>query len=165
MRRIKTIMSKINPHTEENVSSRGLHRFAEDFFNAYNIISEKGHVTIQVRYYLLCHSFELSMKSVLREVGYTPKQLQGFGHDLEKISRELEINPETRVLWSKEEKDMIKIANMHYVTKEMEYFTKGPKRTVDFNDFAKFLSVWLRISHITIVEISERSGRGFPSIF
>lgn len=153
-----------NPHTEDRVSSRGLHRFADDFFQAYNLITAQKNSAIQVRYYLLCHSFELSMKALLREAGYTVKQLQDFGHDLEALATELRNNQKTKVLWTDEDMAMIRIANTHYVTKEMEYATRGSKVVVDADQFSRFLSIWLRISHITIVDIARREGRGFPSI-
>jgi hypothetical protein len=156
--------SQNNPHTEDRVSSRGLHRFADDFFQAYNLITSQKNNAVQVRYYLLCHSFELSMKAMLREAGYSVKQLQKFGHNLEGIANELEKNPKTKVFWSKEDRAMIKIANTHYVTKEMEYFTRGAKVLVDPVQFSNFLSFWLWISHIAIIEIAGKEGREFPSI-
>ena len=115
-------------------------------------------------YYLLCHSFELSMKAILREAGLTVKQLQNFGHDLERLSDELEENKKTRVRWSEEDKNLIEIANRHYVTKEMEYFTRGNKAHIPFEEFSNFLRFWLRVSHASIVEMSKNEGRGFPLI-
>ncbi|KKP93152.1 MAG: hypothetical protein US25_C0052G0002 [Candidatus Moranbacteria bacterium GW2011_GWE1_36_7] len=156
--------NKNNPHTEDRVTSRGLHRYADDFFQAYTLITSQRNNAVQVRYYLLCHSFELSMKAMLREAGYSVKQLQKFGHDLEKIADELEKNSKTKVYWNPEDKEMIKIANTHYVTKEMEYFTRGEKVLVDPDQFSNFLGFWLRVSHVSIIEIAKAEGRPFPSI-
>lgn len=158
------MMNKNNPHTEDRVSSRGLHRYADDFFQAYNLITSQKNNAVQVRYYLLCHSFELSMKAMLREAGYSVEQLQKFGHDLEKIANELEKNEKTKVHWKLKDKEMIRIANTHYVTKEMEYFTRGAKILVDPDKFSDFLGLWLRISHASIIEIARKEGRPFPSI-
>jgi len=59
----KEMPNNNNPHTEDSVSSRGLHRFADDFFQAYNLITSQNNNVVQVCYYLLCHSFKWSIKA------------------------------------------------------------------------------------------------------
>lgn len=144
-----------NPFSEDRVSSLGMHRYAEDFFQAYTLLSDKKNNAIQVRYYLICHSLELSMKAVLREAGYSVGQLLKLGHDIEKISNELEQNKGINAKWDEQQKAIIHIANIHYKSKEMEYFAQGTKSLVDFSIFSNFLAIWLRISHNTIMELKK----------
>ncbi|MGE4558294.1 MAG: hypothetical protein AB7D07_15940 [Desulfovibrionaceae bacterium] len=69
---------------------------ASQFYDAFKIIQEKSRCDedfMPVRYYLLCHSLELALKSYLIFHGYTVACLKNdFGHNLLKLFREAEKN-------------------------------------------------------------------------
>lgn len=85
-------LTEIEIELENRLTSKGLIRYAWDYFKSFEILQKEIPKEIEkyeVKYYLLCHSIELGMKAYLREKGYSRKQLLKLGHDLEKIIGQL----------------------------------------------------------------------------
>lgn len=144
----------IDIFTEDRVSALGLHRYATDYFESYKLISLTKNNYLGVRSYLLCHSLELSMKAVLRSYGLSVLELRKLKHNLERISKELENHPKSKIKWNRKQNAIIYVANLHYSTKEWEYFLKGSKTLVDFEIFSEFLDIWLARSYMIIEKLS-----------
>ena len=114
------------------LSSRGLFIYAKTFYHSFSELVRIDSHTTQfhpVQYYLASHSLELSMKSLLRELGYTYDQLINLGHDLEKIFNE--VQQSNSIEFTDTEVEVIKFLNVHYSVKELEYFIRGYKEFPD----------------------------------
>lgn len=97
--------------------------YAGDFLNAYRSF-ETGNPFSPAKYYLLCRSVELSLKSYLLLKSVPIKKVKyKLSHDLHKIlkkSKELEIDSVVGI--TDEEKSAIEKANDWYNRKGFEYF-------------------------------------------
>lgn len=73
---------------EAGISDRGLLNYAQEYHASYKLI-QKQHPKITeffaVKFFLLCHSLELTMKVWMRNKGAGYKELKDLGHDLVKI--------------------------------------------------------------------------------
>ena len=122
---------------EKRTTPLGLLRYAQDYYRGFEIIriqKPKDTEMYQVKFFLLCHSMELVMKSLLKLKGYTRKQLMNnFGHDLEKILKELEAN---KIIFDKKSYVVVSMANQLYKTKQFEYFQTGYKELPAIEDLA-----------------------------
>jgi hypothetical protein len=153
-------MAESNPHTEDRVSAMGLHRFADDFYQAYMLLTDQRNNALQVRYFLLCRSLELAFKALLRQHGYSVKQLQDIGHNLNNLL--IEVVKTCGYKPKPEDTALIKLANQHYETKEMEYFTRGYKEFPDINVLADYVGIQIRIIHIEIFKHAKKEGQDTP---
>lgn len=123
---------KLEEQLGSRLSSRGLFNYAKTFYNSFSELVRIDSHTTQfhpVQYYLASHSLELSMKSLLRELGYTYDQLVNLKHDLEKILKEVQQSDE--IEFTDTEVTVIKALNVHYSVKELEYFIRGYKEFPD----------------------------------
>lgn len=113
---------------EERTTARGLLKYAQDYYATYELV-QKQHPNLTdyfaVKYYLLCHSLELTMKASLRQRGATYTEMKKMGHDLEKIMTVL--HDEHNLIFSAEDQVMIRLVNQHYSQKEFEYSLIGVK--------------------------------------
>lgn len=122
---------------EERTSARGLLNYAVEYYSSYELIQvQRPKFTdyFSVKYYLLCHSIELTMKAWLRKKGVTNTELKRMGHDLEKIMTVLHDN--YNLLFDAKSQAMIRIVNAHYSQKEFEYSVRGAKTVPDISDLA-----------------------------
>ncbi len=106
-----------------HVDGYWLRHYASDFLSAAQSFELPKKRFSPVRYYLVCHSIELSLKSFLFSAGFKKKDRKGLKHDLENalgvaeangLSSHIDITPADRV-------NLIK-ANRLYLKKEFEYF-------------------------------------------
>jgi hypothetical protein len=113
---------------EERTTARGLLNYAQEYYAAYELV-QKQHPKLTeyfaVKYYLLCHSLELTMKAWLRKKGATYTEMKKLGHDLEKMM--IVLHDEHSLLFSAEGQAMIRLVNQHYSQKEFEYSLRGAK--------------------------------------
>jgi hypothetical protein len=94
-----------------------------DFFMAETALPPEGEFGL-VRYYLLCHSLELSFKAFLSDKGKNIKELskREFGHNLEMLLVECEANGlaqpflDPTIL-----QQQVKVLNKYYSDKQFEY--------------------------------------------
>lgn len=112
---------------EKRLTARGLLRYAWDYYKAFEDLHEKHPDPVkmyEVKYFLLCHSIELTMKAYLREIGYTRKQLLKIGHDLELLIHTLY---KEGVLIDVPSMERTFSLNDYYKTKQFEYPQTGYK--------------------------------------
>lgn len=122
---------------DERTSARGLLNYAHEYFAGYELIQkqEPGPTAyFAVKYYLLCHALELTMKAWLKHNGATYTDLKKLGHDLEKIMAVL--HDEHRLLFDARSQAMITLVNQHYSQKEFEYALRGAKSVPVITDLA-----------------------------
>lgn len=108
---------------------RGLYNYACEFLEAFRVINEKDRkitYLFPVKYYLLCHSLELGLKSYLRSKGYSINKLKDLGHNLTEILEEAH-KQKFDSLNTKKEKQIINLLNLYYFSKQFEYITVGFK--------------------------------------
>jgi len=126
---------QLEQELETRTTDRGLLRYAWDYYKAFCEILEKHPKDIdmyQIKFYLLCHSLELVLKTFLKHKGYTRKILMDdFGHDLEKLL--LELYNKHGLIFDRESAKRIFQVNQYYNTKQFEYFQSGYKELVDIN--------------------------------
>jgi hypothetical protein len=109
---------------EVDVSGYWLRLYAIDFLSAAQAFEMPKNRFSPVRYYLICHSIELSLKSFLfSTAGFKKKDRKKLNHDLEKaldaaenkgLCDHLEVTSNDR--------DTLQKANKLYSKKEFEYF-------------------------------------------
>jgi hypothetical protein len=133
----------------------GLLKMSHDYLDAFNIIHEKNkNITylFSVKFYLLAHSTELSLKAYLRFKGYSVKKLQSLGHDLEAIYKELLSN----FVYTLDMRSVayINLINPYYKSKQFEYPTTGTKSVVELE---KLKVVTEMINTSTQIQINEES--------
>lgn len=106
-----------------NMSAPGFIGYATHFLQAYDAY-EPDKAFSPVKYYLVCHSLELSLKAYLAVKGVSARELKGsFGHNLHKIVRKcLELGILEVVTITKDEKIQLERANAWYKRKGFEYF-------------------------------------------
>ena len=115
--------SKLQQELDERTSARGLLNYAKEYYKAYELIQGQEPDFVKffaVKYYLLCHSLELTMKAWLKQKGATYKQIRDMGHNLEKIM--VILHDEYNLLFSAASQEMISLVNQHYSKKEFEYY-------------------------------------------
>lgn len=118
---------------EERTNERGLLWYAEDYYSTYVVVAKEVPVKLlTVKLYLLCHSIELSLKSWLRNEGYTVKDLMKFDHNLMALIYEL--IDKFKVKFPKEVLSTIELVNYYYDTKQFEYFDRGSKSFPDLEN-------------------------------
>ncbi len=125
---------QIEEELETRLTSRGLIKYAWDYFKSFEDLHEKHPKSVEryeVKYYLLCHAIELAMKAFLHEKGYTRKQLSDIGHDLEKLIQELRSK---EVLMDVGSMTRAFTANQYYKTKQFEYPQTGYKELPNLDD-------------------------------
>jgi hypothetical protein len=101
-----------------------LRHYATDFLSAARSFVEPENKRFSpVRYYLICHSIELSLKAYLFTSGYKKKDRKKLNHNIELALSVAEQNGiEEHISITKEERDAVKKANKLYPKKEFEYF-------------------------------------------
>ena len=67
-----------------HVDGHWLRHYATDFLAAAQVFEAPINRFSPVKYYLVCHSIELSLKSFLFSAGFKKKHRKQLGHDLEK---------------------------------------------------------------------------------
>lgn len=128
---------------EDRVTSLGFLIFAREYFKSYETIQKnfpKITEVMHVKYYLLCHCIELTLKSELKFNKYPAVKLKSplFGHDLDKLTLELrkyniEILPKYLALMTS--------INIYYKTKQFEYPLIGYKKLVSLKELDEFASL------------------------
>lgn len=136
---------------EERTSARGLLWYANDYYQAYQSLTEAHPKDIELlapKFYLLCHSLELCMKSWLRHEGHSTKQLRDFGHDLMAALTELIEKHDVTVAPAGIQS--IDLANRYYDTKQYEYFIQGFKSLPEPTQLSTYVRMFLGMtkSHI-----------------
>ncbi|MCA9750429.1 MAG: hypothetical protein KC414_15065 [Romboutsia sp.] len=112
--------------------------FSKNYFRAYQELEklEKSPIGFYpVKYYLLGHSIELSMKSILIRLGLSEEELKEFGHDLVELSNYLKENNYYSL--NKYDKIILESTNIYYKKKQFEYSKKGLKELPQLSDLAK----------------------------
>ena len=116
------------------LKSFGFWRFGKEYLEAYLIIKKAKENLMElfgVKFYLLGHSIESSLKAFLLAKDFTETQLKNeFGHNLEALLDLSVINGLNEIVaLTNEDVESIKILNLYYSKKEFEYF-KGDGKTV-----------------------------------
>ncbi len=125
---------QLDEELEKRLTARGLLNYARDYYIAFKDLHEKHPKDTdmyEIKYYLICHSIELTFKAVLKEKGYTRKKLVALGHDLEKLIDELYKND---VIMNVEAMKRTILANEYYKTKQFEYPQVGYKSLPNLED-------------------------------
>ena len=124
-----------------------LARYAKEHLEAYTALKEakKGHLELcNIKYFLLCRSLELSLKSELlrRGVATAGELKTKFRHDLVTL-RDTAINIPT-VTFNSEENAIIDALNPYYKDKEFEYPVVGFKTFPVLDDVEQLCSrlIW-----------------------
>lgn len=128
-------MNKIEDGLELRTTHFGLVRMSRDYINAFRIIQERNDkitFLFSVKFYLLAHSIELSLKAYLRFKGYKVTDLKKLGHSLTRIYRELS----SKFDYKLDEKPFayIKIIDPYYKNKQFEYPVTGYKDVIELKD-------------------------------
>ena len=132
---------------EKRTTAMGLLNYTKEYYQGYETINAshpKDVDCMAVKYFLLCHSLELALKSWLRLKGLTYLELKSLGHNLEKCVKlladkyDLHFDPVTT--------QMIIHTNQYYSNKDFEYFVMGYKSLPAINQLAS--SVHLIISKV-----------------
>lgn len=142
---------------EARTTARGMFRYANDYYVAYELV-QATHPKLElfeVKFYLLCHSLELAMKSVLRHRGESYPVLKNtLGHDLEAIMNALISNGMTFV---PESQEMIVIVNLMYSAKEFEYALNGAKTLPEITELARLAKAQLDSAKDVVMVIRAMS--------
>lgn len=137
---------------EERTSAIGLLRYAQEYYRAYELL-QKQHPRLTeyfaVKYYLLCHSLELTMKAWLRQRSAKYAELKKLGHDLENIMQAL--YKKHKLLFDAKSQAMIKLVNQHYSQKEFEYSLRGVKNVPEITELASVVHLLISKAHFDIV--------------
>jgi hypothetical protein len=142
---------------EERTDDRGLLWFANDYYQSYLTLQEthpKHTELLSPKFYLLCHAFELTIKSWLRKEGWTTKQLRDMDHNLIALLAELIDNH--GVVVPPDAIQAIELANHYYNTKQYEYFVRGAKTLPDPEHLSTYVRLFLGMTKSHVV--------GFESI-
>lgn len=106
-----------------NISPLGLVVYAENFLSAYKSF-EPDVPFSPPKYYLVCHSLELALKSYLLMETKSMEELKKLGHGLGKIlGKSREFGLDSVVVMSELENCAIDKANKWYKRKGFEYFS------------------------------------------
>lgn len=137
---------------EKRTTAKGLLNYALEYYSAYELV-QKQHPKLteyfSVKYYLLCHSLELTMKAWLRHNGATYTEMKKLGHDLEKIMSVL--HDEYSLLFSAEGQAMIRLVNQHYSQKEFEYSLIGTKSVPIITELASIVHLMISKARFDIL--------------
>jgi len=112
--------------------AHGLWNYALVFFESAEMVDKQEGDTFLLipKYYLICHSLELSLKAFLNHKGVSQKDLKDkFRHNLKALFREarrLDLRKEFR--FSSDQWKAILVINSYYQGKEFEYARAGSKR-------------------------------------
>jgi len=106
-----------------HVDGHWLRNYSNDFLNAAKSFTEPKNRFSPVRYYLVCHSIELSLKSFLFTAGYKKKERKKLNHNLEKALFAAESNGlNSHIDITSNDREILIKANKLYPKKEFEYF-------------------------------------------
>lgn len=144
--------NKIEEELENRLTSRGLIMYSWDYFKSFKDLYTKYPKyteRYEVKYYLLCHAIELAMKALLREKGFTRKQLLDLGHDLEKLIGVLHKND---VLMDVDTMMRTFNINQYYKTKQFEYPQTGYKELPNLDDMEKSTKLLLNMVNNAIIK-------------
>lgn len=120
--KVKSITLQID-NIVTHVDGYWLRHYANDFLEAAKSFRPPENRFSPVRYYLVCHSIELSLKSFLFSAGFKKKDRKRLNHDLEKALIAAETNGLlTHIDVTNEDRKTIEKANRLYPKKEFEYF-------------------------------------------
>ena len=109
-----------------------------EYYAGYELIqNQEPNMTryFAVKYYLLCHSLELTMKAWLKHKGANYTEIKSMGHDLEKIM--IALHDKHDLLFDAPSQAMISLVNQHYSKKEFEYALRGAKSVPVITDLAQ----------------------------
>ena len=119
---VKSVALQINS-VVAHVDGYWLRHYASDFLAAAQSFEPPKNRFSPVRYYLVCHSIELSLKSFLFSAGFKKKDRKKLNHDLEKALDAAENNGIGKhIEITSNEREIIRKANRLYPKKEFEYF-------------------------------------------
>ena len=108
-----------------NLGGYWFRHYATDFLAAAQAFEAPKNRFSPVRYYLICHSIELSLKSFLLTVGFKKDNLQNLNHDLNKaLKKAVDKGLSTHLEITSNDREALKKANKLYSIKEFEYFEK-----------------------------------------
>lgn len=145
---------------EERTTARGLLNYAQEYYAAYELVQRQHPKLTEffaVKYYLLCHSLELTMKAWLRHRGVTYTEMKKLGHDLEKIMTVL--YEQHQLLFSAESQAMIRIVNQHYSQKEFEYSLRGTKSVPVITELAGTVHLQTKFAYYLYSFLAARPAR------
>jgi len=134
----KTEKEKLLQELDERTSARGLLNYAQEYYAGYEVI-QKNHPKLTdyfaVKYFLLCHSLELTMKAWLKKNGLNYSDLKRHSHDLEKLMTTL--HDKFQLQFDAKSQAMIRLVNQHYSKKDFEYALRGAKSVPEITDLAQ----------------------------
>lgn len=143
--------NNLQEELDKRTSARGLLNYAKEYYTAYELIQKQQPEftkSFAVKYYLLCHSLELTMKAWLKKKGATYKQIKDMGHDLEKIM--VVLHDDYDLLFDAASQEMISLVNQHYSKKEFEYALRGSKSVPVITDLAQTVNLLISKAHFDI---------------
>jgi len=125
-------MNNITNNRKSRTTYFEILQMSEEYIKAFQILNKKNNNRItnlfHVKFYLLAHSIELSLKAYLRYKKYTLSDLKYFGHNLNKIYKELT----SKFIYKLDSGSVTAInsINSYYKNKEFEYPANGTKKNV-----------------------------------
>lgn len=144
--------NNLHEELDERTSAQGLLNYAKEYYSAYELIQGQQPDFVKffaVKYYLLCHSLELTMKAWLKKKGATYKQIKSMGHDLEKIM--IVLHDDHDLLFDAASQEMISLVNQYYSKKEFEYALRGSKSVPVITDLAQTVNLLISKAHFDIM--------------
>lgn len=137
---------------DERTTAPGLLNYAIEYYAGYELIQkQEPGVTryFAVKYYLLCHSLELTMKAWLKKHGETYVDLKRLGHDLERLMTVL--HDKYDLSFDTISQDMIRTVNQHYSQKEFEYALIGAKSVPVITELASTVHLLISKAKFDII--------------
>lgn len=131
-------------------SPQGFVLMAREFFQAYNLLQSKYPKKVDhffVKYYNLCHAYELILKALLLDRGVQIEELRAkpLGHNLVNLLYEFKDRyPEEKV--TKIDEAITRLVNTHYHSKEFEYHRVGLMQVPDINQLDGLVNGFLLIA-------------------
>ncbi|MBU1104581.1 hypothetical protein KJ664_01625 [Patescibacteria group bacterium] len=118
-------------------------RYAKDHYDAYQILKANTKnflYLMDIKYYLLCRSIELSFKGLLLQNGLCSvedlKKEGKYGHDLILLMNSIKNLPLVNI--NKDESNILFVLDEYYKNKEFEYPKTGFKTFPALEDVEKF---------------------------
>lgn len=140
---------------DESTKPRAFLHTSREYLQAYTVLKENDPKPTElylVKFYLLCHSVELSLKAYLRLRGHEIKELRSreVGHDLFEMLKIC--NVQHNFVLSPGYTEVIKVVSTYYKSKEYEYFPQGDQLLIDIDILEEIAILLVKIIGARIFE-------------
>lgn len=130
----------------------------EDYYESYKSLKAQNPqpvALLPVKYYLLCHSLELGIKSLLRAYGLRLSEIKNYGHDLLSAVKDLQ-DKESSLYFSSREHQIITLINDYYRRKSFEYYQDSLQLLPPIEPLAQLVKLKLKGARKTITGSATR---------